>query len=642
MKSLKTLIFCILIQNTIMAQPLLDNPDIRIFPSTSHHQVEVSTVISRLYPNSILATAIRSNLVIIPLPNRNRTNFYTYSYDGGITWLGNNNLPNNANNGPDPLAIIDADGRGYLGYLRFLGDNPEDNPEPNIYGISKASIVNNFSIWNNQVNGCSPQIRTYFNDKPWIVADNYRMSQYKNNIYGAWTKRGGNYEIFANRSTNGYTSYSADILLSDVGKGQGTSIATGANGEVYICWAKSTDVDWDAESLGFAKSLNGGTTYTTSTPFNYDGIRVDVSGVNPIFNNTQVTDFPAIAVDRSCNSTRGRIFVVYPEKENGNGKAIIRVRYSDNQGSTWSAAQTVSIPNGRQNWQPAIAVDETTGAVCIIYYSLDGASGWGTNTYMAYSTDGGTSYTNLKISDASHITEIVDQVNQPPLGPLIKSGHYSAVDAYGGYAIATWSDHRPNQKWQIYSSRVDFNLPIKFYNNLATEDLLINGPLAYSKPNIRYEGGRGVIINNNNTSYTLNSGADVVFTAPQSVEWKAGFEAKAGSSFYAYIAPTNTCNGAMRMANTAEEEKESIANIQVFPNPFTSHVSFQIDLQKASQLSINIYDIQGKIIDVSVQNTTINEGIYTKEFDFGHLSKGIYFYTLRIDDQVQSGKFVKM
>ena len=39
-------------------QPLLDNPDIRIFPSTSHHQVEVSTVISRLYPNSILATAI--------------------------------------------------------------------------------------------------------------------------------------------------------------------------------------------------------------------------------------------------------------------------------------------------------------------------------------------------------------------------------------------------------------------------------------------------------------------------------------------------------------------------------------------------------------------------------------------------------
>ena len=185
-------------------------------------------------------------------------------------------------------------------------------------------------------------------------------------------------------------------------------------------------------------------------------------------------------------------------------------------------------------------------------------------------------------------------------------------------------------------------MPIKFYNNLATEDLLINGPLAYSKPNIRYEGGRGVIINNNNTSYTLNSGADAVFTAPQSVEWKAGFEAKAGSSFYAYIAPTNTCNGAMRMANTAEEEKESIANIQVFPNPFTSHVSFQIDLQKASQLSINIYDIQGKMIDVSVQNTTINEGIYTKEFDFGHLSKGIYFYTLRIDDQVQSGKFVKM
>ena len=58
MRSLKTLIFCILIKNTIMAQPPIDNPDIRIFPSTTHHQVEVSAVITRLYPNSILATAI--------------------------------------------------------------------------------------------------------------------------------------------------------------------------------------------------------------------------------------------------------------------------------------------------------------------------------------------------------------------------------------------------------------------------------------------------------------------------------------------------------------------------------------------------------------------------------------------------------
>ena len=613
-----------------------DQIDISILPNAFNNQVEVSAVISRLYPNSMLAIAIKNNPFVAP--NLNRNNFYAYSYDGGITWTGDINLPTNNFNGPDPLATIDADGRGYLGYLRYLEDKPNTYDQPNRYNITKASTINNFSVWNNQVEGCTPQNSAYFNDKPWVVADNYRMSPYKNNIYGAWTQRGQElYYVWANRSTNGYNTYTPDVLLSNVGKGQGTSIATGTNGEVYICWAKNTDADWDAESLGFAKSLNGGLTYTTSTPFNYEGIRVGVSGQNIIFNNTQVTDFPAIAVDRSCNSTRGRIFVVYPEKENGlpNGKAIINLRYSDNQGSTWSAAQTISIANGRQNWQPAIAVDETTGAVCVIYYSFDGASSFGTNTYMAYSTNGGTSFTNLKISDVSHITEKVDPI-------YIKSGHYSAVDAYGGYAIATWSDHRAGEKWQIYSSRVDFNLPIKFYNNLATEDLLINGPLTYSKPNIRYEGGRSVIINNNNTSYTLNSGADVVFTAPQSVEWKPGFEAKAGSSFYAYIAPVNACNGAMRLANTVEEEKESIANIQVFPNPFSSHITFQLDLQKASQLSINIYDIQGKMIDESVQNATIDEGVFTKEYDFGYLAKGIYFYTLRIDDQVQSGKFVKM
>ena len=48
------------------------------------------------------------------------------------------------------------------------------------------------------------------------------------------------------------------------------------------------------------------------------------------------------------------------------------------------------------------------------------------------------------------------------------------------------------------------------------------------------------------------------------------------------------------------------------------------------------------MIDVSVQNATIDEGIFTKEYDLSDLSKGIYFYTIRINDQVQAGKIVRM
>jgi hypothetical protein len=175
MKKLLISTILLFLQINIFGQ--LDQNDIRILPNQNNNQVEVSTVISRLYPNSILSMAIKNNPNAVP--NLNRNNLYAYSYDGGTTWLGDINLPINHLNGPDPVTTIDADGRGFLTYLMYYNNLPSTVNNPNRYGVSKSSNVNNFSIWNNQVNGCTPQNATYFNDKPWIVADNYRMSPKK-------------------------------------------------------------------------------------------------------------------------------------------------------------------------------------------------------------------------------------------------------------------------------------------------------------------------------------------------------------------------------------------------------------------------------------------------------------------------------
>ena len=88
-----------------------------------------------------------------------------------------------------------------------------------------------------------------------------------------------------------------------------------------------------------------------------------------------MNDFPSMAVDKSNSPYRGRIYIAYPAKENGNGKAIIQVRYSDDEGATWSSPYTVNISNGRQNFFPWIAVDNSTGTVCVVYYSFDSDSG---------------------------------------------------------------------------------------------------------------------------------------------------------------------------------------------------------------------------------------------------------------------------
>ena len=253
--------------------------------------------------------------------------------------------------------------------------------------------------------------------------------------------------------TNQGASFSTPIILK-TGWGQGTNVQTGPNGEVYVCWADydNSYADLSSKGLGFCRSTNGGVSFTTSQRvINYTGIRTlnPVTGddENPLFHGIKVNDFPAMAVDKSNGPHRGRIYVALPVKENGNGKAVIQLSFSEDQGTTWSTPFTISIANGRQNWFPWITDDDTNGNLYIIYYSLDGTTGFSTNTYVAESDDGGATFTNKLVSDVAHTTA-------PIQGFLYGyAGDYIGITAYGGKAYAAWMDNRTGQ-WQNYVSQV--------------------------------------------------------------------------------------------------------------------------------------------------------------------------------------------
>ncbi len=125
------------------------------------------------------------------------------------------------------------------------------------------------------------------------------------------------------------------------------------------------------------------------------------------------------------------------------------MRYSDDQGATWSQPKTVSIYGATQSFFPWIAVDDSTGIVCIVYYAFDTSVQYGTDTYLAYSSDGGATFNNIKVSDVSHITS--------PISPFINgyAGDYIGVATYGGKAYPAWMDDR-NGTWQVYVSPVCF------------------------------------------------------------------------------------------------------------------------------------------------------------------------------------------
>ncbi|HCW06048.1 MAG TPA: hypothetical protein DGG95_01640, partial [Cytophagales bacterium] len=125
---------------------------------------------------------------------------------------------------------------------------------------------------------------------------------------------------------------------------------------------------------------------------------------------------------------------------------------SDDQGNSWSAPQKIST--GFQSWFPWIAVDNTTGYVFVIYYSMDvGNTNYTTNTYLAISTDGGLTFQNQKVSDMSHITSPI-----PGFGGGYQ-GDYIGLTAHNGIAYPAWMDNR-NGLWQVYVSPVQVSYAI--------------------------------------------------------------------------------------------------------------------------------------------------------------------------------------
>jgi hypothetical protein len=94
------------------------------------------------------------------------------------------------------------------------------------------------------------------------------------------------------------------------------------------------------------------------------------------------------------------------------------------------------------------------------------------------------------------------------------------------------------------------------------------------------------------------------------------------------------------------EQDYSLLNseISVYPNPFTESTSINFNLNKASFVSLYIYDLQGKIIN-KLERNNLSSGEYNYDWN-GNNSKGnkvangVYFYSMMIDGKHYSGKII--
>ncbi len=401
------LVFCLTIVQTLFAQ----HPNIRISNPVIKDPEEVSLAVNPSNPANL---ACGANITYI----FNTTN-------GGLSWrLAHMNSPYGV--WGDPCLIYDRLGNLFYAHL--------SNPSSDGYWIDRIVVQKStdggFS-WTSGVGiGYNPPVRAQ--DKEWLAADKTN-SPYRDNIYVAWTEfdqygtsnPADSTRILFSRSTDHGDSWSLPVRVSDHGGNcvdsdstvEGAVPAVGPHGEVYLSWSGPLGIMFD-------KSTDGGVTFgpdvfVTSQPGGWD---YSIPGIY------RANGMPVTACDVSMSPYRGSVYINWSDQRNGADNTDIFFIKSTDGGRSWGPPLKVNADTGaHQQFFTWMSVDQSTGYIYIDYYDRRNTTGLATDVYVSRSTDGGSTFTDLQVSDSSFI---------PNSGTFF--GDYTNIDARHGQIYPVW------------------------------------------------------------------------------------------------------------------------------------------------------------------------------------------------------------
>ncbi len=444
---------------------ITDSPDVPVTTEVAT-QSENSVVVD---PNNKAKVLNSNNSTPQPSTGSLYGADYYMSADEGETWTGSKQGAGGANSG-DPAACINLTGRYFIGYI------------DGGYGQSVSYSDNQGQTWIpvKVANG------TMFNmlDKNHLWVDISPASPYKGNLYDAWMASN---QIKVSRSITNGTSWEAPISISagtNAGShNQGLNFKCGPDGEVYCVWAVYDSWPSDEKALGFSKSADGGITWGTAVRIidNIRGIRT--TGVSQ---NMRTNSFPSMACDLSNGPNHGALYAVWanigvPGVNTGTDVDVYMIKSTD-QGTSWSTAKKINTDAsglGKKHYFPWIACDQTNGNLSIVYYDNRNVTSAKLETYVAYSTDGGNTFTDLKVSDVSFTPSPIPNMASSYMGD------YLGISAYNGKVYPCWTDNRLGY-CMTYVSPLDMTMPapLVVYNANTLNDTTFgngNGKMDYGE-----------------------------------------------------------------------------------------------------------------------------------------------------------------
>lgn len=528
-----------------------------------------------------------------------------------------------------------------------------------------ASGVSNQYIYistNNGTTWTAPIFTVSGNDRNTVAAELTGTGPYANYLYAAITP--GNFS----RSTNEGVSWTQTFTSSNTVPG--TMIAVGPNGTtnggcvIYVTNTGSTVPC----VYNFHRSLDGGATFTANVSTLNDAGYVGTlnSAGRLVINNARTRPYPMIAMDNSNGPYRGRVYLVYASNEpagNGNKPDII-LRYSTDQGSTWSARIRVNDnanPELSDQWYPAIWCEPTTGKLYIKWYDTrENPASYTTGVWATYSTTGGTTFApNQRISNASWTYPC------PACGANQNCyrGDYDAFTANKKVGFAIWYDPRGCNYQNMGAYFPDFAMKTSPFVNVnnGTNDsgfayVSIPGVKLYSdtalfSATVTNPPGTGTItlsFLNRTTPATQN----ILTTFPDSLRLRVKTSGGVPSALYTVRVQGNGPNGtpvhvrtltinvgAVAINNNNTTIPEKFFLYQNYPNPFNPATKIRFDLAKTGNVKLAVYDISGKQV-AEIVNGSYGAGEYSFDFSAENLATGVYFYKLETPEYTSIKKMI--
>ena len=91
---------------------------------------------------------------------------------------------------------------------------------------------------------------------------------------------------------------------------------------------------------------------------------------------------------------------------------------------------------------------------------------------------------------------------------------------------------------------------------------------------------------------------------------------------------------------TTNTEDEQSSNLEIptsvqlhqnFPNPFNPSTTIRFDLNKSSNISLEVYSMLGQKVATLISNSVYGAGTHSISFNASNLASGNYFYQLKTE-----------